>query len=298
MRYASKQSLAMLQRQLGHLVINRIVESERPDFDPLGFFPQTTHEDWEPHMSWLQPRAMDPASGNLIFSIQSFLVRTRHHTILVDTCIGDYKKRRRPSQNDTRSGVFLTKLVAAGVHPEAVDYVLCTHLHADHVGWNTRLRDGRWVPTFPNAQYVVPQKEWEYWEAVHRDTPLEYISDSVLPIVEAGKVVFVTNDYALNDEVRLEPTPGHTPDHVSIHLESNGAHAVITGDFVHSPVQFAELTWVPRPDFNPNLAAQTRQTFLERYCETDVLICVTHFPSPSIGHIVPHGDEFRFQYQE
>ena len=288
----------MLQRQLGQLTINRIVESERADFDPLAFFPETTPEAWAPHKAWLQPRAMDPVSGNLIFPMQSFLVRTRHHTILVDTCIGDHKKRQRPSWNMTTSGVFLAKLADAGVHPDAVDYVLCTHLHVDHVGWNTQLRDGRWVPTFPNATYIISRKEWEYWETVHRATPLEHLADSVLPIVEAGLATFVANDYALNDEVRLEPTPGHTPDHVSVHLASNGAHAVITGDMMHSPVQCAELNWIPRPDFDRDLGRQTRQAFLERYCETDVLICGTHFPSPSMGHIVPHGNAFRFAYEQ
>src|SRR5262245_31839604 len=129
-------------------------------------------------------------------------------------------------------------------------------------------------------------------------TPLEHLADSVLPVVEAGLVTFVANDYALNDEVWLEPTPGHTPDHVSVHLASNGAHAVITGDMIHSPVQCAEPSWIPRPDFDRALAHQTRQAFLERYCETDVLICGTHFPSPSMGHIVPHGNAFQFAYEQ
>jgi glyoxylase-like metal-dependent hydrolase (beta-lactamase superfamily II) len=291
------EGTTMLQRQLGHVMLNRIVESESADFDPLAFFPETTPEDWAPHKGWLQPQAMDPVSGNLIFPMQSYLVRTRHHTILVDTCVGDHKKRQRPNWNMTTSGKFLADLAAAGVRPDAVDYVLCTHLHVDHVGWNTQWRDGRWVPTFPNAKHVFSRQEWDYWAAVHQATPLEHIADSVLPIVEAGQAVFVANDYALNDEVWLEPTPGHTPNHVSVHLASDGAHAVITGDMMHSPVQCAELMWVARPDFDRDLARATRRAFLERYCETDVLICGTHFPSPSLGHIVPHGDAFRFQYE-
>lgn len=288
----------MLQRQLGALTINRIIESENPDFEPLGFFPETTPEDWTPHNKWLQPHAMDPVSGNLIFPMQSFLLRTRHHTILVDTCVGDHKKRQRPNWNMTSSGTFLIRLKEAGVQPEDVNYVMCTHMHVDHVGWNTQLRDGRWIPTFPNAKHIISEKEWTYWEGVHRDTPLDHLADSVLPIIESGQAVFVTNDYALDDGVWLESTPGHTPDHVSVHLASNGADAVITGDLMHSPVQCAEPNWVARPDFDPNLARQTRRAFMERYCDTDVLICATHFPSPSFGHIVPHGDAFRFQYED
>jgi glyoxylase-like metal-dependent hydrolase (beta-lactamase superfamily II) len=150
----------MLQRQLGQLVINRIVESERPDFDPLAFFPHTTPADWAPHKAWLQPRAMDPVSGNLIFPMQSWLVRTRHHTILVDTCIGDHKKRQRPSWNMTTSGVFLAQLADSGVHPEAVDYVLCTHLHVDHVGWVRLFWNSGWETGFGPSHGATAGRLW------------------------------------------------------------------------------------------------------------------------------------------
>lgn len=287
----------MLHRQVGDIRIDRIIESEAPDFDPMGFFPETTPVDWEPHKSWLQPWCWEPTSGNLIFPMQSFLVRTPHHTILVDTCVGDHKERARPSWNMTTSGDYLKKLAAIGIAPEDVDIVMCTHLHTDHVGWNTRLEKGRWVPTFPNARYVMSAKEWTYWEAMHKETPVPQIGDSVLPIVEAGKAVFVDNEYAINDHVWFESTPGHTPDHVSVRLSSNGADAVITGDMMHCPVQCAEPMWLARPDYDPEQARQTRRAFLERYCETDVLVCATHFPSPSFGHIVRQGEVFRFQYE-
>jgi len=286
----------MLQRQLGHMLVNRIIEWDEPNFDPMTFFPQTTPEDWEPHQAWL-----DPISGYLTLPIQSFLVRTRHHTILVDTCVGDYKARQGglfpPSWHMTTSGVFLHKLAAVRVHPQEIDYVLCTHLHADHVGWNTRLVDGRWVPTFPHARYIMSRLELESLQVLHKESPRASLIDSVLPVVEAGQAVLVTNDYAVDDEVWLEPTPGHTIDHVSIRLASNGSHAIITGDMIHSPVQCIEPQWVVRPDFDPSLAGRTRRAFLERYCDTDTLICATHFPSPSFGHIVPHGDMFQFAFE-
>ena len=287
----------MLHRQLGEIQIDRIIESEEPDFDPMGFFPQTTPEDWEPHKAWLQPWCLDPVSGNLIFPMQSFLVRTPHHTILVDTCVGDYKERQRPNWNMTSSGEYLKKLAAVGVQPEDVDYVMCTHMHTDHVGWNTRLDNGRWIPTFPNAKYIMSANEWAYWEAMHKQEPLNQIADSVIPILDSGKAVLVANDYAINDEVWFEATPGHTPDHVSVRLASNDSRAVITGDMMHCPVQCAEPLWIARPDYDPELARQTRRSFLERYCDTDVLVCATHFPSPSFGHIVAVGDAFRFQYE-
>ena len=287
----------MLQRPLGQMMLYRIVESVCADFEPLGFFPQTTPEDWVQHQTWMQPRAMDPASGKLVLTMQGFLVRTRHHTILVDTCVGDNKPRQRAIWNMTTGGTFLANLKATGVQPEAIDYVMCTHMHVDHIGWNTQLRDGRWVPTFPNATYVFSRQEFQAWEAVHQQTPLAHFTDSVLPVIEAGQAALVTNDYALDDEVWLEPTPGHTPDHVSIRLASAGEQAVITGDLIHSPVQCLHPGWIMRADSDPEQARTTRRAFLERYCDTDVVVCGTHFPAPSLGHIVRRADAFWFQYE-
>ena len=189
----------------------------------------------------MKPHAMDPETGNLTLIMQAYLVRTRHHNILVDTCVGDQKPRpSRANWHMQSRGTVPANLAAAGIHPEQIDYVFCTHMHVDHVGWNTRLHDGRWVPMFPNAKYIFSKQEWHFWEALPRDERTAHIVDSVLPIVEAGQAVLVEHDYALNDEVWLEPTPGHTPDHVSVRLASNGAQAVITGDMIHSPVQCLE----------------------------------------------------------
>jgi glyoxylase-like metal-dependent hydrolase (beta-lactamase superfamily II) len=288
----------MLERRIGDIVIHRVIESERPDFDAAQFFPRVAPEQWAPHRQRLAGWALDPASNALTFPMQSFVVRTRHHTIVVDTCVGDHKQRARPTWNMTSGGVYLRRLAEAGVRPEDVDYVMCTHMHTDHVGWNTRLVDGRWVPTFPKARYVMSEKEWAYWSALHRDTPQNQIADSVIPVVEAGRAELVKNDFAIGDEVRFESTPGHTPDHVSVRLASRGAQAVITGDLIHSPVQCLETDWVPRPDFDPPQAAATRRAFLERCCEQDVLVCASHFPSPSFGRVVREGNAFWFEYEQ
>src|SRR5437867_1114800 len=177
---------------------------------------------------------MDPVSGNLIFPMQSYLVRTRHHTILVDTCVGDHKKRQRPSWNMTTSGKFLADLAAAGVRPDAVDYVLCTHLHGDHVGWNTELRDGRWVPTFPNARYVFTRPDVEFFSS-YKEEPFhaEAFADSVLPIIEAGQANIVPTDQPiyveLDEGIWLTPAPGHSPGSCLIHARSAGAHGIFSG---------------------------------------------------------------------
>jgi glyoxylase-like metal-dependent hydrolase (beta-lactamase superfamily II) len=286
----------MLRHTIGDISIDRIVESENADIDPTFFFPETSAEDWAPHKSWLKPLAMHPETEMLILPIQSWLVRTRHHTILVDTCVGDDKKRERPHWHMKTGATFLARLADAGVNPEEVDFVMCTHLHADHVGWNTRLVDGRWVPTFPNAKYVMSKNEWAFWEAEHEQNPMEHFADSVLPIVAANRAVMVENDHALDDEVWFEPTPGHTPHHMSVRLASNGYNAVMTGDVMHSPAQCAEPTWAVRPDYDREMARQTRRAFLERYCESGTLVCATHFASPSMGEIIHHDDAFRFKY--
>jgi glyoxylase-like metal-dependent hydrolase (beta-lactamase superfamily II) len=287
----------MLTRQLGDIVIHRIIESERPDFDAAQFFPHVTPEQWAPYRQRLAGWALDTATNNLVFPMQSYLLRSKHHTILVDTCVGDHKQRARPNWNMTSSGEYLKRFAETGVRPEQVDYVVCTHMHNDHVGWNTRWENGAWVPTFPNAKYVMSEKEWGYWSALHKETPQNQIGDSVVPIVESGHALMVKNDFAIDEDVWLESTAGHTPDHVSVRFRSRGAEAVITGDLIHSPVQLQELDWVPRPDFDPKQAAGTRRAFLERYCERDVLVCASHFPSPSFGHVVREGDGFGFRYE-
>jgi len=287
----------MRQHSLGRIVIQRIVESVCTDFEPLRFFPETTSEDWVRHKTWMEPRALDPVSGNLVLVIQAFLVRTRHHTILVDTCVGDHKPRpNRPFWHMQKLNTFLPRLAAAGVSPENVDYVMCTHLHSDHIGWNTQLRDGRWVPTFPKAKYIFAQKEWESWEQVHARDPQPQLMDSVLPVMEARQAQLVSHDFALDDEVWLEATPGHTPGHVSIRLASEGAQAIITGDCIHSPVQCLAPEWIMRADFDPVLARTTRRNFLERYCDSNVTVCATHFPEPSMGRITQRDRAFWFEY--
>lgn len=288
----------MTQHAVGQITVQRIVESICADFVALDFYPETTPDDWARHSSWLAPWAYLPDSGKLILTIQAFLVRTRHHTVLVDTCVGEEKSLpARPFWHLQKFNTFLPRLAAAGVIPQDVDYVMCTHLHPDHVGWNTQLRDGRWVPTFPNAKYIFADIEWQNFEALHQRRPQPHIVDSVLPVMEAGQVRLVRNDFALDDEVWLEPSPGHTPGHVCVHLASQGKHAVITGDCIHSPVQCLEPGWVMRADVDSALASATRRSFLERYCDSDVMVCASHFPEPSLGRIIQRDNAFWFDYQ-
>ena len=198
---------------IGDIEVTRIIDIEAPDFAPFEFFPDLTNDMLEPHLDWMMPRFLDPNSKKLVFAIQSYLLRTNRHTILIDSCIGEDKERTRfPNWNLRTNTDYLTKLATVGIAPESVDYVLCTHLHADHVGWNTRLINGNWVPTFPNARYVFARSEHDFWRDKFAKDPRKYddgcYQDSVLPIVESGQATLVDSDHALDDQVWLAPSPG------------------------------------------------------------------------------------------
>ncbi|MBW8268361.1 MBL fold metallo-hydrolase [Caldovatus aquaticus] len=282
---------------VGDVTIHRVVEQEQPLFDPLTFFPGLTRERLEENRAWLEAaRALDPASGQLILCIQSYVLRTPRHTILIDTCVGNGKNNpARPFWHRKTDDAYMRALAAQGLSVEDIDYVLCTHLHVDHVGWNTRLENGRWVPTFPRARYLFSRREYEFWTAQHAREPLGPIAESVLPVVEAGRAELVDHDFALDDFVRLEPTPGHTPDHVAVRVGRSPARAdaVFTGDLIHSPLQARYPEQSMRADHDPAQAARTRRAFLERYCDTGTLCCMAHFPSPSAGCITRWGEGFR-----
>jgi glyoxylase-like metal-dependent hydrolase (beta-lactamase superfamily II) len=284
---------------LGELSIQRIIEQQAPFFDPLTFFPTLTPELLAENRAWLEPDAIDPASGKLVLCIQSYIVRTPHHTILIDSCVGNDKPRpSRPFWNRLKSDTYMRSLAEAGIGVEDVDFVMCTHLHVDHVGWNTRLENGRWVPTFPNARYVFSRNELDYWTGQVGKADVPWIEDSVLPIVAAQRAELVTSDHALNDHVRLQPTPGHTPDHYAVELGRRETQAVVCGDLIHSPLQarYPELSM--RADFDPQQAAVTRRRFLESTCDTSTLVCTAHFPSPSAGYVTRWGDGFRFAFAQ
>lgn len=282
---------------LGPATVQRIVEQEGPFFDPLKFFPSLTPALLEEHRAWLAPRYIDPASGMMVLCIQSYLVRTRHHNILIDSCVGNDKPRpHRPFWHMTKHSAYERSLRAAGLGFADIDFVMCTHLHVDHVGWNTRLENGRWVPTFPNARYCFSEVELAYWTERHRARPeaCPWITDSVLPIVAADRCQRVASDYVLDDDLRLVPTPGHTIDHFSVRVGRTGQDAIITGDMIHSPLQMLYPDMGMMSDYNRELAGQSRRRILEDVCDSPTLLCTAHFPSPSIGHVVRRGDAFAF----
>ena len=276
---------------IGDVTVTKIVELDMPVGIPF-LLPQATPEKILA-INWLQPHFAD-SEGHLRVSIQSFIVETPDQRIIVDTCLGNDKKGRHlPYWNDRR-GPFLADLAAAGFPAESIDTVLCTHLHVDHIGWNTRLSGGRWVPTFPRAKYLLGRTEYEHWRAA-MDQPdvARIMADSVAPIVEAGLAAMVETDETICDEIRLVSTPGHTPGHVSVMIQSRGEQALITGDFMHHPCQIAHPEWSTLADSDPVEAIQTRHSMFQRLAGTPVLIIGTHFSGVTAGRLVIDGDRYR-----
>lgn len=292
---------AMSPWNLGEVRIDRVVESERPVLAPAMLFPTSTSAALDLHRAWLVPRLLDPATGNLVLAFHSFVVRTPRRTIVVDTCGGNDKPRPQKPRYHEQRWPYLESLAAAGVKPEDVDAVVCTHLHIDHVGWNTRLVDGRWVPTFPRAEYLFARLEWEFWREEYRTarfTDDPYYEDSILPVFAAGQARLVDGDHRIDEGVWLEATPGHTPGHVCVHVTGGGREAVMSGDLMHHPVQCAEPDWSSGFCVDPAHSRRTRRAFLERYADTDTLVMPAHFPAPSAGRIVRAGAAWRFAFEE
>ncbi|MBR1138173.1 MULTISPECIES: MBL fold metallo-hydrolase [Bradyrhizobium] len=274
------------------LTIHRIIEQETTFLPAREMFPELTPEMLDAERSALQAANALDAQDTLILCFQSYVVKTPHHTILIDSCIGNDKPRARPVWNMKTDDTYMRALDAAGMSVDDIDIVMCTHLHTDHVGWNTRRDNDRWVPTFPNARYLFAQREYDYWVAQNAKAEVPPFADSVLPVVEAKRADIVMDDFAIGDHVRLVPTPGHTPGHVAIALGKGKDDAVFAGDLIHSPLQLAYPELSPKFDVDPAQAAVTRRTFLERYGDTATVCCTAHFPSPSAGRIKRKGNGF------
>ncbi len=274
--------------QLGEVSVTSVVEIPRSTFPTTTLLPDASSDRVARHLAWLKPDFFDERVGDLASRIQTYIVRTPRHTVLVDTGVGNDKPREGNALWHRRQGSYLADLAGAGVRPEQVDVVVCTHLHVDHVGWNTRLVGGRWVPTFPRATYLFVGEEWEYW----RWEKDECIADSVLPVVEAGQARLVASDHVIDPWLRLEPSPGHTPGHACLRLRTGAGEAVFSGDLMHRTVQVAEPQWSSIFCHDRQAAAATRRAFIERHADTGVLVLAAHFPRP--GTIVRASGGFRF----
>ena len=283
---------------VGKVSITRIEETYLPVYRPGDIFPEYDAAIAAAHAHWMAPHHYDAEKDLIKLSVHSWLVQIGSKKILIDCCCGNNRPRpTRPFWNMLNEP-YLDRLAAAGARPQDIDYVMCTHLHHDHVGWNTRLVDGRWVPTFPQARYLFGRREWQHWKHL-RDTDgyhhMDHLQDSIDPILAAGLEEYIDADFRLTDEVSLMATPGHTPGHVSVLIDSCGEQAVITGDLMHNPIQIAVPATEARFDMDKPRAARTRCDFVQRFCNSGTLVIGSHFAEPTAGRIVPDGEAWKLE---
>jgi glyoxylase-like metal-dependent hydrolase (beta-lactamase superfamily II) len=295
----------MAPHVLNAVTIDVLVEQPQAAFDLAWLFPKITFEQFMEERDWMVPRFFDPVNRKVMLSIHTYVIRTKHQTILFDTCCGNHKERGGVYPFHMVETPYLENLAAMGFKPESIDYVMCSHLHVDHIGWNTRLRDGKWVPTFPNAKYLVSRDEAAYWEAAVRNkTEIPFgiaaYQDSVAPVIAAGQFVIVDGKDGvaplLGDEFQLHPLIGHTPGHTGLFIESGKSRALLVGDALHSPIQVLHPEWGTSGDRDPETAVRTRRHIIEKCTDSDVLLMTGHFPAPSVGRLVTVGGipQFRF----
>jgi glyoxylase-like metal-dependent hydrolase (beta-lactamase superfamily II) len=282
----------MLTWQVGDVKITRIVEMEMPVayHERRPFLAQARPEALA-RTQWLYPNYVTP-EGHLRLSIHALLVDAPGLRLVVDTCVGNDRPRKFIGGLPLATP-FLQHLEDAGWSGDGVDAVVCTHLHVDHVGWNTMLEEGRWVPTFPKARYLIGRREYDHWNAEGDEEQQVILSDSVKPVFDAGLVDLVEMDHRLTAEISLTPTPGHTPGHVSVAIESRGERAIITGDAMHHPCQIAHPDWSPPFDTDADASQATRRALLESVADQPVLLIGTHFAAPTAGHVKRDGEAYR-----
>ncbi len=282
----------MSEWRIGDLKLIKVLEHEDL-WQGRIIAPMMTAENVLKEAGWLVPRFANEA-GRIRISFHSLIVESGGLRILIDTCVGDNKQREFSRWNMKQCG-YLAALEQAGYPRESIDRVICTHLHVDHVGWNTMLENGRWVPTFPNARYLLSRREWEHWSQITGGENGLVMNDSVRPVIDAGLVDWIEGGFQVTKEVATELTPGHSPGHMSVRIVSRGHEGVVSGDMIHHPIQCGHPEWKTGFDFDADLACATRSGFLARCADERTLFVGTHFASPTAGRIERRGEAFRFE---
>ena len=288
----------MAKRTIGNATIEKVEEICGAGFKPARMFPNFNQAAFDAQKSWMVPEHVEPGSDRLVGSVHTWIVKTPRHTILIDTCLGNHKQRTNPGWRNLDTP-FLNRLKACGCDPDSVDLVMCTHLHVDHVGWNTRLENGRWVPTFKNAKYLFARREYAHWEQERKTN--DHVNDgsfedSVLPIVEAGKAVMIESDEQPDPLLTIADYSGHTPGSIAINLKDGPAQATFSGDIMHHPIQVYHPDWSSQFCTDQALSAKSRRKLLEDCVETNALLCPAHFPGANAGYIRPERDSFRIEW--
>jgi len=290
----------MKQLKIGNVTVDRVQDWSGPLFEVANFFPTGSWDVIESQRDWMEPHFLLPKDkmtmGLLNASLHTYVIRTPKFNILVDTCLGNDKARTVIPDWVGLSTDYIAKLARIGLKPEDVNYVMCTHLHFDHVGWNTKLVGGRWVPTFPNARYIFNKIEYEYWQQNQDSHGLDgAFGDSILPVVEAGRADLVKGDFAIDDSIWLEPSPGHTPGHVCINLKNGNDSALFTGDSFHHPIQVAYPEWSTAFCSDAAGSANARRKIIDKLTDTNTTMLAAHFMDPTAAKVVRNKDRWKLK---
>jgi len=280
----------MQKFSVGKASVTRIEETYLAVYDPKELFSEFTDDIRREHLHWMAPHHYDPASAKIYLSVHSWLLQIGDKKILIDSCCGNDRMRAtRPFWSMLKTP-YLERLAAAGARPDEIDLVMCTHLHHDHVGWNTQLKDGRWVPTFPNARYVFSKPDVDYFHKADLDpktAPVEFgtFRECVLPVIEAGRADLVSGTHRLNDEIEIVPAPGHSPGHVVFRLESGGQNAAFIGDVFHHLLQVYYPHWNFPKNSDVEQARASRRAVLAHCAAKGTLVFPGHVGAPFAGYI-------------
>ena len=283
---------------VGRATIARVEEVYGPTYPATHIFPELSPDILDLHAPWLAPHHYEAETGLIKLSVHSWLLQIGGQKILIDACCGNQKnKPGRPFWHMMNTN-YLERLAAAGARPDEVDLVMCTHLHHDHVGWNTQLRDGGWVPTFPNARYVFSKPDFEYYQKLDADprkgpAELGTFRECVLPVVEAGRADLVAGPHRLNDHLEIMPAPGHSAGHVVFWLDSGSERAVFIGDVFHHLLQVYYPDWNFPKNSDAEQARTSRRMVLEHCAATGALVLPGHVGAPFAGHIDWTGKGFK-----
>jgi glyoxylase-like metal-dependent hydrolase (beta-lactamase superfamily II) len=290
----------MSSTQFGDVSVTRVFEWQGHLITRENLVPESTREDWQDNSSWLVPEFWSPDGDDAWLCAASFVVRSAGKTIVIDTAIGNDKQRAAIPPFSGLQTDFLDRLAAAGAKADEVDLVVNTHLHADHVGWNTQLEGDQWVPTFPNARYLLPKLDFDFWnprgsgDAAAGETSLEDVfADSVLPVVDAGLADFWEGTFEIDENLLLVSAPGHTPGAAVLELSSGDDRAVFTGDLLHTPMQILRPTQSSCFDTDPAQAALTRSRVLGQVADSGAALIATHFGVDRVPRLARSGSEFR-----
>jgi glyoxylase-like metal-dependent hydrolase (beta-lactamase superfamily II) len=284
--------------KVGKATLTRIEETYLAIYRPKDIFPELTDALFKEHGHWLAPNHYDPETNKIKLSVHSWLLQLDGHKILIDGCCGNQKSRpQRPFWN-MLSTPWLDRLAAAGARPDEIDLVMCTHLHHDHVGWNTQLRDGKWVPTFPHARYVFSKLDFDYFQKLDSDPanePTEFGSfrECVVPVVEAGRADLVTGPHRLNEFIEILPAGGHSPGHFYFRLSVGGSRGMITGDVFHHLLQVFYPDWNFPKNSDAAEARVSRRRVFEEAAASGAMVFPGHVGAPFAGHIEKTGSSYK-----